>query len=241
MGTYVTMASPQVVDVAALAGLDFVRIDGYHGAVGLESMDSLVRAAAASGLTPWVRCDNDPTTIMNVLDLGAEAVTVPNVDSAEAARAAVRAAYYPPRGSREMNRPLRSRNLPPAEYFDWVDTNVLVAIQIEGLAGLESCEEIVRVDGVGCVQSGRGDLALALGVPGEDQHPSVLRAEERIVSAALEAGKEVSVLCGFDEDGIERAQTWIDKGVRIITLGSDWRALWHAYGAGIRTLRAKVK
>jgi 2-keto-3-deoxy-L-rhamnonate aldolase RhmA len=178
--------------------------------------------------------------IMTVLDQGAQAVTVPNVGSAAAARAAVAAAFYPPRGEREMSRPLRFRGLSAREYLDWVDKEVILSCQIEGRDGVENYREIIAVNGVDCIQTGRGDLSLALGVPGEEFHSKVLEAERRIVETALATGKQVSLLHPLTPDGIQRMEEWAKRGVRILTIDADYRVLLREYGAGLKALRART-
>lgn len=236
-GTYITFPTSAAVEVAALAGFDFVRLDSYHISYNPETLENMIRTAYAHNVTPWVRVRNDPWVIMTTLDLGAQMITVPNVGSAEAARSAVNAAFYPPKGDREMSRPLRFRGLSAPEYLEWAQSQVVVSCQIEGRDGIENYQEIVKVDGLDVIQTGRGDLSLALGVPGEEFHPKVLEIEERIVTAALEAGKQVSLLQPLTEDGINRTQRWIEQGVRILTVDSDYRVLLREYETGLKKLR----
>ena len=237
-GTYVTFPAPAAVEVAALAGFDFVRLDAYHINYNPETLENMIRTAYAHNMTPWVRCRNDPWVIMTILDMGTQAITIPNCGSAEAARAAVSAAYYPPKGEREMSRPLRFRGLSAPDYLEWAHNQLIVSCQIEGTDGLANYREIVRVEGIDCIQTGRGDLSLALGVPGEDSHPKVLEAEKRIVEAALEAGKQVSLLQSLTEEGLEKARRWVEQGVRIMTVDSDYRVLLANYRAGLKKLQA---
>src|SRR5262249_39470880 len=103
-GTYVTFPTAAMGEVAGLAGFGFVRLGPYHVACHPETLENMIRTAYAHDLTPWVRCRNDPWEIMAALDFGAQAISIPNVGSAEAARAAVAAAHYPPTGEREMSR-----------------------------------------------------------------------------------------------------------------------------------------
>ena len=63
-GMYVTQPAPALVELAGQAGLDFVRIDAYHGTMSAETVDSLIRAAVAAGITPTVRVANDPVQIL---------------------------------------------------------------------------------------------------------------------------------------------------------------------------------
>ena len=106
-GTYVTFPTAAAVEVAALSGFDFVRLDPYHLHYNPETLENMARAAYAHAITTWARCKNDPWTIMMTLDAGVQAISIPNVGSAAEAKAAVAAAFYPPKGEREMSRPLR--------------------------------------------------------------------------------------------------------------------------------------
>lgn len=238
-GTYIMLQTPTAVEVAALAGMDFVRIDPYHVLYNNETLENMIRTAYSYDITPWVRVRNDPWVIMTTLDLGAQAITIPNVGSAAEARAAVEATFYPPKGDREMSRPMRMRNMTAPEYIDWANSNIIVSCQIEGRDGIENYKEIVKVEGLDAIQTGRGDLSLALGVPGEEYHPKVLETEKRIVDAALEAGKQVSLLHSADDDGVERSLRWIEQGVKILTLDTDYRVLVRHYKHAIQRLRGE--
>jgi 4-hydroxy-2-oxoheptanedioate aldolase len=239
-GMYVTQPAPALVELAAQAGLDFVRIDAYHGTMGPETIDGLIRAGYASGVTPTVRVANDQVQILSVLESGAMAITVPDVESAEAARAVVQAARYPPRGRREISRPLRMIGVPGETYFRWADEELVVSVQIESGRGLAALDEIVAVEGLDMIQSGRQDLALALDVPGQPNHPKVLEAEERIVEAAWRAGKWVSLHFPPAPDAIERARRWVSRGVQCVTIGGDVQILFHALRERLAAMAAEV-
>src|SRR5207248_10846750 len=106
------------------------------------------RAGYASGITPTVRVETDPVRILSVLEQGVMGITVPDVESAEAAQAVVQAARYPPRGRREISRPVRMIGEPPEDYFGWAEEELVVSVQIESRAGLDALDEIVAVDGL---------------------------------------------------------------------------------------------
>ena len=237
-GTYVCLPSPEVVEAIGLAGLDFARIDTYHFRWNPETLAGLIRAAYDQDITPWIRCRNDPWVIMTALDLGAQAISISNVGTVEAARAAVAATYYPPKGERESSRPHRFRNVPGPEYFEWSANEVLLSVQVEGVEGVQNYREIVKVEGIDCIQTGRNDISLALGVPGEQYHPKVLEMEQRIVAAALEAGKQVSLVYPATEAGYEYIARWLEQGVRIVTLDRDLSVLLRFYGEWATRLRA---
>jgi len=88
--------------------------------------------------------------------------------------------------------------------------------------------EIIAVEGVDIIHTGRTDIARAIGVPGEQFHPRVLEVERRIVEATLEAGKQASLLYPLTEQGMELAADLIQLGVRIFALDMDYRVLHRA-------------
>lgn len=225
LGIYVTQPAPAIVEIAGAAGLDFVRIDAYHGTLTSEAIGQLIRAGYASNVCPTVRVTNDPIQILAALEQGAMGITVPEVDSADVARAVVDATRYPPRGHRPISRPARLMGEPADAYFRWAEAELLVSVQIETAEGLARVDEIAMVDGVDMIQSGRNDLALSLGVPGQPNHPRVLEAEARIVEAAARAGKWVSLHFHPGPDALQRARAWIRQGVQCITLGNDLQIL----------------
>jgi 4-hydroxy-2-oxoheptanedioate aldolase len=240
-GTYINLPTAMSVEIAALAGFDFVRIDAYHSSMNPETMQAMVTTAYSYDITPWVRCPNDALTIENLLDLGVQMLSIPNMPNAAAAREAVARVFYPPQGTREMSMPLRFQGLSMSEYLDWVRQNVVLSCQIEGPEGLENYREIVRVEGLGCIQTGRADISLCLGLPGEEFHPRVLEWEERIVTAALEAGKQVSLVHAMTEDGMSRTLKWIERGVRIATMDTDHKVLRRHYSDGLTHLRQSAR
>lgn len=201
VGTYVTLRDRAVVTMLAEAGLDFVRFDPHnYDYRGL--LPELMAVAHEAGLTVWVRVDNEPQQVADAAALGADIVTIPDVHSSADVVSAVEAAcnVVPKGGAFAMGG------------------------QIEDATGLAAREAIVATDGLRVVHSGRNDLALSLGVPGEPFHPDVLAAEELVVEAAMSAGKQVSLHHPLTDDGIRRAGVWRERGVRIFSFDTD-RAL----------------
>ena len=88
-GTNVAIPSPIVVELAAQAGLEFVRIDNYHVRWDAESLANMVRSCYDQGITPWIRCRNDSWIIMTALDMGAQAISISNIGTVERAQQAV--------------------------------------------------------------------------------------------------------------------------------------------------------
>ena len=101
VGAWCSLPGPGPAELLAAGGVDYVVLDLQHGLLGEGDLPPLFPAIEAHGAAPLVRLRaNDPVAIGRVLDLGAEGIVVPNVDSVEEARSAVRATLYPPRGTR---------------------------------------------------------------------------------------------------------------------------------------------
>ena len=236
-GAYVRIPAPDVVEALAQAGLDYVRMDNYHNRWNPDVLGNMIRAAYDQGVTPWIRTRNDPWVLMTVLDMGAQAISISNMSSVEEAKRAVDGVFYPPIGEREAARPNRFRHESSQAYYAWSANEVLLSVQIEGTEGIQNYKEIVKVEGIGCIQTGRNDISLALGVPGEQFHPKVLELERRIVDAALEAGKQVSLVHPANDDGFERMTRWIEQGVLIHTVETDLTALYSFYSRALGRLK----
>jgi len=219
-GIWICSGSPLVAEICAGAGLDWVLIDMEHAPNGLESVLAQLHAVSAHPVTPVVRVPiGDVVTIKQVLDLGAQNILVPMVSSADAARAAVDAVRYPPRGSRGVGSALaRSARWNRVEgYLADADAHVSLFVQIETTAGVDAAAEIAAVDGVDGVFVGPSDLAASMGLLGQQTHPDVIAAVRRAFDAVRGAGKPVGVNA-FDP---AVARAYIDAGASFILVGAD--------------------
>jgi len=115
--------------------------------------------------------------------------------------------------------------------------DVLLGCQVESLSGLDEMEAIIATRGVDVIHSGRTDLARALtGIP-DPLRPEALEAELRIIDAAAAAGKMMALMYALDDDGLQRVETWIGKGIRIFALDFDAAVLERSFGAALVRLR----
>ena len=217
-GSFVTAPCPEVVEVLAIAGFDFVIIDTEHTATGIETVVNMIRAAEAYGTTPIVRVPDDtPKNISRYQDVGAYGVQIPMVHTAEQAAEIVRAMKYSPEGQRGMSGGRGTAWGRIADYRHASNEEVLVSVMCESKAAVDHIEEIVRVPGVDIVFIGAYDLSQSYGVPGEVTHPAVERAIERV----LHACKEANVVPGIIAQDIELAKRRAREGFRYITILDD--------------------
>lgn len=219
-GMWVCSGSALVAEICAGAGLDWLLIDMEHSPNDLASVLSQLQAVAAYPVTPVVRVPfNDHVTIKRVLDLGAQTLLVPFVSSAEEARAAVRAAHYPPAGVRGVGAALArsSRWNRVSEYVHGAAEHVSVVVQVENAAGVEAAAEIASVEGVDGVFVGPADLGASMGLIGDQSHPDVVAAVLKTFEAVKRAGKPVGVNA-FDP---KMARAYLAAGADFIAVGAD--------------------
>jgi 2-keto-3-deoxy-L-rhamnonate aldolase RhmA len=218
LGTFVIESPvPATLSALALAGFDFVVLDMEHSTVDFSRLELLVAAGQAAGLAMLVRpWGEDQGLIGKVLDIGANGVMVPHVDSPERARAVVAQSRYAPRGNRglcpltkydSLREPLRS-----------LDDSTYVVAQIEGSAAIAQARDIAAVPGVDAVFVGPYDLAMSLGVaPGS---PDVFAAAEKLAQS-VPGGPAL----GIYVDDPARCADWAARRFSLQVVSYDGRML----------------
>jgi len=185
-GASVSLACAAVVEMAGHARHDYVMIDREHGALGLDTLEHLLRAADASGIPALVRVPTDSAAdILHALDAGAHGIVVPHVTSAEQARSIVARAHYPPAGRRgvyPLSRAARYGIVDKASYYAQAAARTIVVLIVEDASALDEVAQIAATPGVDALFVGHGDLAASLGHVGRSRHPEVLAAVARICS-----------------------------------------------------------
>ena len=179
-GFFIGVPAPATVELAGYAGFDFVIIDTEHGAAGLETLEHMLRAAAASGIAALVRVPRGGADdILHVLDAGADGILVPHVTGAERAAEIVRHAYYPPLGRRGISTLSRAARHGmgdgPTTLREQADRTAVIAM-IEDVEALSDVGAMARVPGLDAIFVGPNDLASSMGHLGESSHPAVVRA-----------------------------------------------------------------
>lgn len=221
IGAFLEIPSPQLVELLGLAGFDFVVIDREHGAINLETTETLIRAAASTGISPLVRVANDdPVAIRQPLDMGAAGIHVPMIATAEAARGVVRAAKFHPRGERGLNPLVRAasyRAYPTADFLRRANEEVVIVVHIEGVEGVKNIGEIAAVEGIDVAFVGPYDLSQSLGIPGMVQSPLVRDKLKQVIQQA--EGKKIAV--GTYCDDVRTALEWRKLGVTYLAVGVD--------------------
>lgn len=187
---------PEMVQMAAHLGADYVMIDGEHGYIGVPEVARLVRAAESVGITPIARVPrNAQDLILGFLDAGAQGIIIPNVNTAEEAAYAVASVKYAPEGRRGAGygHPMEWMiNTPFGEYVKVANRETMVFPQCESLESVGNIDAIAKVPGVDGIMMGPADLAQSMGLPGQVTHPDVKAALSKAQKAILAAGKIVA-------------------------------------------------
>jgi 4-hydroxy-2-oxoheptanedioate aldolase len=199
-------------------GIDFLWIDTEHSSFGLDDVRLLPVLARRQGCMPMIRVAGlDPNLIKKALDLGASAVMIPQVNNAEEARLAVRAAKYAPQGTRGVSPGWTFyENIPWSDYLPRANDEICVVLQVESLEGIANLEAIAAVDGVDVVFAGPADLSAAMGVIGQTNHPQVKSFLAELPRRIKGSGKAAGMTVGT----VEAAMELHAQGYRFISIGS---------------------
>lgn len=193
-GVSIMIPSPQLVEMVAGLGFDWVLIDCEHGTISLESVELMVMAAEAASVVPIVRpVSNKAEHILQAMDRGAMGVQVPHVATAEDACAAVSAVKFHPQGARGMAAGTRASgydlSTSGTAYVDAANRETLVCVQLEDADAIDNADAILAVDGIDVYFIGPSDLSQSMGYPGDPKAPPVADAIASTLAKIVAAGR----------------------------------------------------
>ena len=204
LGAIIPLPSPEVVEIAGLAGYDFLLLDMEHGPVTVDVLEGLVRACRAIGVVALARVPEDhPKTILRALDVGCVGVMVPQVETPNQAAAAVAATKYAPVGIRSLAGGTAAAwwgKVAIPQHVAASNSATMTILQIETRRGLEAVEAIARTPGLDVLFIGPSDLSQNLGHPGAPAHPDVQAAIRRIIQTGRAAEVPVGILALTADD-----------------------------------------
>lgn len=220
IGLWVGLANGYCAEIAANAGYDWLLIDGEHAPNDVRSILEQLQAIAAYPSQAVVRpVTGDVHLIKQLLDIGAQTLLIPMIETAEQAELMVKATRYPPEGIRGVGAALarasRWNNLP--NYLQNADQEICVLVQIESKKGLDNIDAILAVDGVDGVFIGPADLSAALGYRGHPGHPDVQKIIVDSIAKIRQAGKAAGILSA-DET---LAHRYLALGTNFVAVGVD--------------------
>ena len=229
-GITITIGSPEVPYALGDLGLDWINFDTQHSVLDSKMAADMIHALGKSTSVPIVRVlSNDLGLINKALDMGAQAVIVPLVNTRADAEKAVRAAKYNPPGSRSFGSRVSLRD---PDYTATADNEIMIIPQIESALALQNVEEIVTTDGVEAVFCGPFDLSMSLGIFRQFENSTFQRAIELFVTACEAHDVAPGLLAPTGP--IQRS---IQQGFKLISLGGDQSFLTQAIGEALKTAR----
>lgn len=220
IGCWLSLANSFSTEAMGTTGFDWLLVDSEHSPNDIRSLREQLIALDTSPSTAVVRVPIGETWIIKqVLDIGAQTILVPMVESAEEARELVRACRYPPDGIRGVGyvttRAGGFGTIP--DYGKTADEQICLLVQVENRAGLEALDEILDVDGIDGVFIGPADLSADLGHMSDMMHPDM----QKVIMSSLEkiaaSGKAPGILSLNDE----MTQKSLDAGARFVAVGID--------------------
>jgi len=234
LGTLVTLSSPEVAEILAEAGFDWLFIDMEHSPLD-------VREAQAILQTVGERCAcvlrvplNDEIWIKKALDIGATGIIIPQVNSRQEAERAVRFCKYPPQGSRGVGvARAQGYGARLQDYLDSANEEIAVIVQAEHIDGVSRIEEIVGVAGIDAVLVGPYDLSASMGKIGKVADAGVQAAIARVKVACASARMPIGIFAAT----AEAAKPFMREGYSLIAVGIDTIFLVEAANQLVRQLR----
>ena len=229
LGLWLGLADAYSTEILAGTGYDWLLVDGEHAPNDLRSTLHQLQAiaSATSALPPGTPAPHpvvrvpvgDASLIKQVLDLGAQTVLVPMVDTAEQARQLVRATRYAPEGIRGMGSALArsSRWQAYPDYVHEANAQVCLLVQAETVEAMVDLDAIAATPGVDGVFIGPADLSASMGHPGNPGHPDVQAAIHDGIRRILQAGKAPGILATTEA----QAHTWLAAGAVFVAVGID--------------------
>ena len=227
IGLWMGLASDYTAEICALAGFDWLVIDGEHAPNDLNRiLTQLKTLAAYPGSHAVARVPvGDTALIKQYLDLGAQTILVPMVETAEQAAQLVQAMRYPQDdgqgGVRGMAGARASRWGHYADYYQRANQEVCLLVQVESQAALNNLDAIANTPGVDGVFIGPADLSASMGHVGNPGHPEVQAAIEGAIARILKAGKAPGILSA-DRALAER---YLSLGAVFVAVGLDTQIL----------------
>lgn len=235
IGSWCMAGSASIVETMGWTGFDFLTIDGEHGPYSPADILDSLRAIAGTPSLPVVRIPgHDTTFVKKLLDVGAQTLLVPMIETAKQAEAIVAATRYPPAGTRGFALMHRaSRYLLVEDYAHAADDQICIVAQLESPGAISRLEEIAAVPGIDALFIGPGDLSAAMGLLGQPTHENVLS----IMKDAASRCARIGIPCGTLFNRADIARQCEEYGYTMVAVGSDLAFLTNA----ARTIAKSMK
>jgi 4-hydroxy-2-oxoheptanedioate aldolase len=246
MGLFLNAHSPTVAEQLAHSGYDWLLVDTQHGPMGYEKLSAMLSGISNGGAKSMVRVGgyDDRPGIQQALDLGADGVLVPYINTAEEARQAVSCTKYPTAGTRSVYFPQRSMNKAGLlGYAGNFNNNGIIALQVETASCIENIVEIAAVPGVDILFLGQNDLCMSMGLFEKYKFPDMYTSPElgAATQKLIDNARKNNVILGLFLFGTARVGEFLEKGFTFISVGNDLHHILTQTGAYVNDLEGIAK
>jgi 4-hydroxy-2-oxoheptanedioate aldolase len=237
-GLWLGLPDNSAAEIAAVAGFDWLLIDGEHAPFDLRTIMSHLQAMAPYDVAPIVRCVEGSTALIKqLLDIGAQTLLVPMVETAEQAEQLVQAVRYPPQGIRGLGtslaRAARWNQVPG--YLKKANDEICLIVQVETANAMNNLDAILAVEGVDGVFIGPSDLSASMGYIGDAGNPVVVETINTGLNKIRAAGKYAGLLCldpSLAQNYVEQGANFVGVGVDTMILANETRKLAQRFKQG---------
>jgi len=218
--------SQDVVKIVAAAGFNWSFVDMEHGGYDLETVQDICRIAQTVNFAAIIRVPElTYAHVARALDVGSAGIMFPRVESPKVLAEAIGWTRFPPLGTRGFGLTpfhFEHRAMTLVQQMEEVNANTIVALQIETKRAFEAREELLSVGGIDAVMVGPSDLSISLGVPGEYEHPDMVKTIEAIIESCNRHG----IAPGIHVRSTKLARFWREKGMRFLSCSSETAMLF---------------
>ena len=246
LGIFVNSHSPTIAEQLSFSGYDWLLVDTQHGPMNYEKLSAMLSGISNGGAKSLVRVGgyDDRPGIQQSLDLGADGVLVPYINTAEEARIAVSCAKYPTAGTRSVYFPQRSMNKAGLlGYAGNYNKEGIVALQVETASCIENIAEIAAVPGVDILFLGQNDLCMSMGLYEKYEFPHMYTSPElnAATQKLIDHARKNNVILGLFLFGTSRVGEFLEKGFTFISVGNDLHHVLTQTGAYVADVEKIAK
>lgn len=238
IGPLITISAPEVTEIFAAAGFDWLFIDLEHSTLTIDAAQRLLQTAGTRCPSIIRAPCHDEAWIKKILDTGTAGILLPRVNTAEETARILHYCKYPPEGNRSVGL-TRAHGFGQSfkEYVENANDDVAVFIQIEHIEGVNNIDEIVKVPGIDVIYIGPYDLSASMGKTGRVDDPEVRQQIERVKIAAVDAGIALGIFTANPAD----APGFIQRGYTMINVGIDSMMLAQTAAQALETSKSMKK
>lgn len=237
IGTIQALPSPEITEILANTGLDWIWIDMEHSTIDIPTMQHMLQAA--NGKCPCIvrPPSHESAYIKKILDAGADGILIPLVNTPDDANQMVKLCKYPPDGQRSIGiARAHGYGMRFQEYVDNANEDITVIVQVEHIDAIKNIDQIVKVPGLDAILIGPYDLSGSMGKTGKVNDPEVQKQIEIARKTALNANLHVGIFTASPEN----VKELVEKGFSFIAVGLDSMALGNAMKEIVeKTLKGK--